>query len=149
VCLFNIDRNTDRGIQKLTNLPLKELLLAGTSVTGSVFKSPGALHGLVVLNLDHTPIEPNLAALEQLELSQLHLSNCHLTDGDMDTVCKLRTIRTLYLNGNSITRQGLARLATMPSLNFLAVQNCNLTKQDEVYIKKLLEAKGKTIKVFF
>jgi len=116
----------------LAHLPkLKILLLSETAVTGATLSAFAKASALRELYLDqNSEVRQYLSSLTDLKLSVLSLAKDKLTDQDLDTICRIRTLTYLSLNDdNQISDKGLLKLAQLPHLNFVLIRNCNVTRQ--------------------
>jgi hypothetical protein len=126
---------TDKGISRLTKLQRLEIIsLYQTSVTGSALAELAKFAELKNVRLDNNNIATlppeigNFAKLTSLNLwnnqitelppeigklkslFELNLDNNPITDADLEQLKSLENLRTLWLNGTNVTKEGVADL---------------------------------------
>ncbi len=121
----------DESLKTICHLPnLKFLSLSSTQLTGSSLASLTALKNLKRLELGHNVLKKeylsDLIKLSQIE--RLGLQGCHITDKDLETICKLENLRCLLLLENSqITDLGLKKIASLKKLLVLEITHARIT----------------------
>jgi hypothetical protein len=99
----------------------------------------GRLHMLRVMGPTSAigVMNPNAAELmevgrpgKDVDITDLWLGNCSVTDASLDVLLGLKKLRSLALNNTKLTAAGVARLAALPDLNTLHVHGLGLTAAD-------------------
>ncbi|MFA7337851.1 MAG: hypothetical protein WC028_13775 [Candidatus Obscuribacterales bacterium] len=121
----------DESLKTFCHLPnLKFLSLSSTQLTGSSLASLVALKNLRRLELGHNVLKKeylsDLIKLRQVE--RLGLQGCHITDKDLETICRLDNLSCLLLLENpQITDLGLKKIASLKKLMVLEITHARIT----------------------
>lgn len=127
------DQVSDETCRKFENcLSLRSLTLEGTEITDEGIRRIAAARSLRSLEISSMRVSD--AACRELakhaHLRELDLKSAELTDLGLKELASLRTLRTLNLNNNkAITKDGLAHLASLPSLQMLHVTDTAIDDQ--------------------
>jgi Leucine-rich repeat (LRR) protein len=139
---------TDRGLTHLRKFThLKRLILMGMELkTGDGLKDVAEMASLTVLDIGNNSLVSkrrntlkgsNLTALTALkDLEYLGVAGLMLTDDDMITIGKIRSLKSIDLFGNKVTNKGLRALLNLDDLRCLAFYPKNISV-DSVEFKEL------------
>jgi Leucine-rich repeat (LRR) protein len=141
--LTNVDLSynaiTDAGIAHLTNMTqLQRLRLAGTGIGDQAINRIAYLTNLVDLDLSDTSISGDIQGISRMQflrsfafndnivtpnllvvlaelpnLQTLDLSHCTLSQDEINSLVKMRSLRHLRLDGSGISKQVFAQLQRM------------------------------------
>lgn len=127
---------TEHGIESITQLPSLTHLRLRQSPIGDVgFSVIANCQSLQILNLPQCDASATgIAALAKLPgLRNLRLGGVNLSDGGSaesvaEAIAKLQTLRHLHLIGVPIDDQGLRRIASLPKLGSLYLDDSDVTE---------------------
>ncbi|MBS1954290.1 MAG: protein kinase [Cyanobacteria bacterium SZAS-4] len=119
---------SDKGITEIANFKdLKTLNVGFTGISAQGLASLAPLKNLQKLYLYNTKLDDQaLKSLENFQsLTYLNLANIGtVTDGALDTICKLPKLQSLDLGGNQITDNGLKKIDALHHLKTLVLYDC-------------------------
>ena len=120
---------------------LKHLELQGSSVSADnllKLERLEKLSGLCVQDL--RGISPVIAKIKNAPkhvLENLDMSNCRLTDSDLEQLAEIESLSTLRLSFNNFGERGLTALQRLPHLTYLSIEGCNVSPACLKKFKKL------------
>jgi internalin A len=117
-------------LEKLKSDDIQSLNVEGSIVNQDSLKYICAVKGLKKLSLSGTWIGDNEIAMVVdclPQLRELDVSYTQVTDKSIDSILKLKQLNTLILRKGLITNAGLARLASIGSLNGLDLKEMPIT----------------------
>ncbi|HEX3727483.1 MAG TPA: hypothetical protein VHV08_14615, partial [Pirellulales bacterium] len=137
---------TDRALEAVGALKLRELVLENTEITDKGVPQLARLTTLKSLNLRRSSYltDASLASLDKLTgLEQLHLLYNNFGNAGMESVAKLPKLRVLDLRGCvMITDDGIAKLAALKNLERLKLRNPNVSDAGLHAIRDMTKLKG-------
>lgn len=129
---LNFTKATDNGMIVIKkNLgSLKELYLAGTSVTDAGVKNFSKLKQLQTLVLSHTALtDIGLAEVAGIaSLKELDLSHTKITDDGLEKLPKHANLKWLDLEGTEITSASLGKLERLEKLSWLGLNDVPVSR---------------------
>jgi serine/threonine protein kinase/Leucine-rich repeat (LRR) protein len=131
------------AIAGLTNLStVRKLDLTGIDLTNQSFRQFGVGSKLIELVLSDTKLDDNqIIALAELcpNIEILDVSGTAVTDKGLESVAKLKDLRTLRLDRTSITNAGLEQVTRLSKLGLLDLSFTSINGQDAIHKLKRLE----------
>ncbi len=116
-----------RSISKLSGL--RKLDVAQSRITGQDLARLANLNSLTSLIAGRTEYMSDfLSTVDkgQLKLERLNLRMCNLSDGDLEQIAKIKTLRALMLDENPVTEAGIKYLVELPHLQILQLSRTDL-----------------------
>ena len=121
---------TDRGLKRLSGIPLEKLVLAGPEVTNETLEALAAFPSLRRLLIAETAVtDAGLVNLKHVpRLEKLIIAGSPVSDAGMVEVAKLTQLHELDVEGLPITDEGITALAGLPRLQHLNVAHTEVTE---------------------
>ncbi len=128
----------DKWTENLAELPLLELSLAGSEVTGSCAHELARIQSLEILDLNRSNFtDDGITPLSKLPALQLlNLNNTRVTDASADALSKLQNLRTLRVAWTHITSDSLALIAKLNKLHWLDFGNNKINSAQDLELLK-------------
>ena len=132
---YDLDLTPRSWIEKKTVAPPDSTIMKGISETGLSVKLLSQDNGWVEAGVPFGSVisQDQLSSLQSAseQITWLNLSNCELTDNDLDQVKTLKHLTRLRIHGNEITSDGIRRLGSLKFLESLNLTDTNV--DDEIF----------------